>query len=80
MCMRTYKVKFAEIPLHKSFAKLYGLGNIATSVLGALNVDVEVGGMQAQHMFLNVPDTKINVSFMVRFDYLNKEERYSRVP
>jgi len=70
--MRTYKVKFAEIPLHKSFAKLYGLGNIATSVLGALNVDVEVGGMQALHMFLNVPDTKINVSFMVRFDYLKK--------
>jgi len=59
MRMRTYKDKFAEIPLQKSFAKLYGLGNIATSVLGALNVDVEVDGMQKLHRFLIVPTPKL---------------------
>jgi len=70
MRMKTYKDKFAEIPLQKNFARLYGLGNIATSVLGALNVDEEVDGMQTLHRFLIVPDTKINV--IIGFDFIKK--------
>jgi len=41
-------------------------------VLGALNFDVEVDGMQTLHRFLIVPDTKINVNIIIGFDFLKK--------
>ncbi|XP_053956208.1 uncharacterized protein LOC128861858 [Anastrepha ludens] len=58
--------------LRKSFARLYGLGNVAADVLGEFTTQVVVDELSTQHTFLVVKDSKINVDAIVGYDFLKK--------
>lgn len=67
-----YDEKFEGRMLHKCFAKLFGLGNVTTAVLGEFAAQVEVDGLKTEHTFLVVPDAKLNVDVIVGYDFLQK--------
>ncbi|XP_053968337.1 uncharacterized protein LOC128869757 [Anastrepha ludens] len=72
MSKGVFDAKYSRCSLKKSFTRLFGLGNVATVVLGEFNAEVNVDGLHTQHTFLLVPDTTINVSVIVGYDFLKK--------
>ncbi|XP_054746315.1 uncharacterized protein LOC129250742 [Anastrepha obliqua] len=67
-----FDAKFSRCSLKKRFTRLFGLGNVATVVLGEFNAEVNVDRLHTQHTFLLVPDTTINVGVIVGYDFLKK--------
>lgn len=72
MYKKMYDRKLNTRLLRKCFAKLYGLGNIGTAVLGEFMASVEVDGIKPDHKSLVVPDAKLNVDAIVGYDFLQK--------
>ncbi|XP_036344593.1 uncharacterized protein LOC118753829 [Rhagoletis pomonella] len=72
MQQSVYYENFGKHKLKKSFAKLYGLGNIPTAAKGALTVEVEVDNIKTQHTFLIVADSKTNNEIIVGYDFIQQ--------
>ncbi|XP_050338541.1 uncharacterized protein LOC126764887 [Bactrocera neohumeralis] len=67
-----YEKNFGNHSLQKSFAKLYGLGNVAIAAKGALSLKVEVDNIKTEHSFLVVADHKINNEVIVGYDFIQR--------
>uniref|UniRef100_A0A034VAM6 RNA-directed DNA polymerase n=2 Tax=Endopterygota TaxID=33392 RepID=A0A034VAM6_BACDO len=67
-----YEKNFGNHSLQKSFAKLYGLGNIAIAAKGSLSLEIEVDNIKTEHTFLVVADHKINNEVIVGYDFIQR--------
>ncbi|XP_054746113.1 uncharacterized protein LOC129250517 [Anastrepha obliqua] len=67
-----YEKHFSNLELSKSSAKLYGLGNVTTTVKGALKAEVLVDKIKSDHTFLVIADSNISSEVIVGYDFIQQ--------